>query len=359
VISNNKINLMTNIVTHNYNGYAISQDDDLILIESQFARTKRMTGMTDSLAISNLNKAKALTMALYQGMGVATTEQMAEYYEVPVKTVQSCVFDNKDEFALDGLRVVKGEDLNALKNIAISLKEIPESTTILTIWTPRAALRLGMLLRDSAIAKAVRTVLLDIVESAPQPRADHTIDARKIDLQISIKKLEIEIAKLELQREDITQPRVYAPLPCPPAIPVQTELPINIEQRYNKSKTDLLAAKTLENEAKAAKLTQKFAIKQKQDLARQVDTSSIAAWVSDCVTLNPTAITYVGKATGNPQTHLYPNYAYYCNQHHLELLNMQVFSRALMSLVEMTLNTRLGKNRDRYGNHLIGIAIAD
>jgi hypothetical protein len=65
------------------------------------------------------------------------------------------------------------------------------------------------------------------------------------------------------------------------------------------SKADLLAAKTLENEAKAAKLTQKFAIKQKQDLARQVDTSSIAAWVNDCATLNPTAITYVGKATGN------------------------------------------------------------
>ena len=329
--------------------------NDLILVESQSARTEKMSGMSDDRAVDHLSKAKALTMAVHQGTGFATTRQMSEYYEVPVETVKTALMRHRDEFLADGVEERKGKELEALRRVGSDGLNLPESTTRLICWTPRAALRLGMLLRDSAIAKAVRTVILDIVESAPQTRTDRAIDTRKIDLQISIKKLEIEIAKLELQREDIApkSPKTYAPLPCPPAI--QTELSIDIEQRYNKSKADLLAAKTLENEAKAAKLTQKFASKQ---LASRVNTESIAAWVNDCATLNPTAITYVGKATGNPQTHLYPNYANYCHQHHLELLNMQVFSRALMSLVEMTLNTRLGKNRDRYGNHLIGIAIA-
>jgi hypothetical protein len=330
--------------------------NDLILIESQSARTEKMNGLTDNRAVECLNKAKALTMALHQGSGIATTEQMAEYYEVPTKTVQSCIFDNKDEFALDGLRVAKGEDLKALKNIAISLKEIPESTTILTIWTPRAALRLGMLLRDSAIAKAVRTVLLDIVESIP--RADQSIDTRKIDLQISIKKLEIEIAKLEIERVNLNPQHVPVTTVRPTSAPIQTELDLGIEQRYNKSKAALLAAKTLENEAKAQALTQKFAIKQKQALASRVNTESIAAWANECIVLKPTAIAYIGNATGNPKTHLYPNYVNYCNQHHLEVVNMQAFSRALAAFIQTTLNTRLGKSRDRIGCHLIGIAIA-
>jgi hypothetical protein len=111
------------------------------------------------------------------------------------------------------LRVVTGSELRDY--VSASEAESQNKAPSLTLWTPRAALRLGMLLRDSAIAKAVRTVILDIVESAPQSRTDHTLAIRKIDLQIDIKRLELQ--KLELQREDITPPRVYAPLPCSPA----------------------------------------------------------------------------------------------------------------------------------------------
>jgi prophage antirepressor-like protein len=181
----------------------------------------------------------------------------------------------------------------------------------------------------------------------PEIESDHNLAIRKLDLQIDIKKL--ELAKLELQRNDLEPQSIK---------PIQTELDLGIEQRYNKSKAALLAAKTLENEAKAQALTQKFAIKQKQALASRVNTESIAAWANECIVLKPTAIAYIGNATGNPKTHLYPNYVNYCNQHHLEIVNMQAFSRALAAFVQTTLNTRLGKSRDRIGCHLIGIAIA-
>ncbi|MBD2095900.1 hypothetical protein H6F90_12155 [Trichocoleus sp. FACHB-591] len=50
-----------------------------------------------------------------------------------------------------------------MKGVRSILNLTPDTPQAL-VWTPRAALRLGMLLRDSAIAKAVRTSLLDVVE---------------------------------------------------------------------------------------------------------------------------------------------------------------------------------------------------
>jgi len=216
------------------------------------------------------------------------------------------------------------------------------------------------------VAKAVRTEMLDIAESKPIHDLQTVLDASAVIIE-EVERLKKENEHLRSVSIDLTAINtkldilINASQPTPKKLtpaPHQTELNLGIEQRYKASQAALLAAKTLENEAKAQALTRKFAIKQKQDLASRVNTESIAAWASECIVLKPTAIAYIGNATGNPKTHLYPNYVNYCNQHHLELLNMQVFSRALMSLVEMTLEVRLSKSRDRIGSHLIGIAIA-
>ena len=144
--------------------------NDLILLESQSARNEKLTALTQDSALDHLNKAKSLVMAMWQGTGAATTEQMADYYDVSIDTVQSCIKDNREEFGSDGLHVAKGKDLKALKNIVMSRKDITDLENIhrLTIWTPRAALRLGMLLRDSVIAKQIRTLLLDLAQVVPQ-----------------------------------------------------------------------------------------------------------------------------------------------------------------------------------------------
>jgi hypothetical protein len=126
--------------------------NDLILIESQSARTEMMSGVTADRAIECLHKAKALVMAVHQGTSIATTEQMAEYYEVPLDTVQSFVRNNRDELLLDGMKKLEAKEVKALRGEALRgmlTFDIPEKTTVLTIWTPRAALRLGLLLRDS------------------------------------------------------------------------------------------------------------------------------------------------------------------------------------------------------------------
>lgn len=313
--------------------------NDLILIESQSARTEKMNGLTDTNATDHLNKAKALTMALHQGTGAATTEQMSEYYEVSFETVKTVVLRHKDELASDGLKVVSGQEL---KDVRFNMNLTSDKAPSLTIWTPRAALRLGMLLRDSAIAKAVRTVLLNIVESTPQPRTDNAFAIRKIDLKIEIARLELQ--KLELQREDISPPR-----------PVQQELDLDIVQRFNESKAALLKAQTLKNEYKALSLAPKV----KHDLTTIDNIESVEAYIRDRTKLDPNAKVYIGKADGDSTKLLYPNYLQYCNQNGLAFVTMQRFSKVLMQLVYTNMEVKLFKGKDRIGCHVKGIAIAD
>jgi CBS domain-containing protein len=188
--------------------------NDLIFVESWTARQEKMNGTSHEQALNLLNKAKALVMALWQGTGAATTKQMAEYYDVGNEAIQSCIKDHRSEFESDGLRVVSGGELKALRSQvldAMSQKDLPEKTTVLTIWTPRAALRLGMLLRDSGVAKAVRTMLLNVVENVRENF--HPIVETKLKIQ-QLKaeteaykaktdrlKIEAELIKIETLRD--------------------------------------------------------------------------------------------------------------------------------------------------------------
>ncbi len=134
--------------------------NELVLLESRTARQDRLTDLDDTYALETINKAKALLMAMWKGESIATTAQMAEYYEVPQDTVQTVLKRNREELASDGVKTLKGKQL-----IGMSIMDKPQDgITVLTIWTPRAALRLGMLLRDSLVAQKVRTILLDVAE---------------------------------------------------------------------------------------------------------------------------------------------------------------------------------------------------
>ena len=141
---------------------------ELILLESVSARNEKLAKLTQDASLDHLNKAKSLVMAVWQGSGIATTEQMADYYEVTVETVKTVLLRNREELESDGVREIKGKELKALHSQGSDNLNLPEKTTRLNIWTPRSALRLGMLLRDSAIAKQVRTLLLDLVEVVPK-----------------------------------------------------------------------------------------------------------------------------------------------------------------------------------------------
>ena len=165
---------------------------ELILLESVSARNEKLSVLTQDSSLDHLNKAKSLVMAVWQGSGIATTEQMADYYEVSVDVVKMTLTRHRDEFESDGVREIKGKDLKALQNQGSNDLLLPEKTTRLNVWTPRSALRLGMLLRDSAIAKQVRTLLLDLTELAPKQNDR----IRELELQLELTKAQTHQVEL-------------------------------------------------------------------------------------------------------------------------------------------------------------------
>jgi hypothetical protein len=102
-----------------------------------------------------LDKVKSLRML--PGDIHVTTEMVAEYYEVPVNTVYSLVKDNRTELSSNGYATLHGAELTSFKKVS----GINSRARELALFPRRAVLNVGQLLRDSEVARQVRTYLLD------------------------------------------------------------------------------------------------------------------------------------------------------------------------------------------------------
>ncbi len=140
------------------------------LVES---RALRDSFSKQERAAKVLEKVKALT-PLTDDLH-ATVEMAAEYYEVYKNTIELLIADHRDELEADGLCILRGDELTVLKTVGT----IPKNTASLTVIPRRALLRIGMLLRDSEVAKQVRTALLDT--EAEARKFTWTKIAREID----------------------------------------------------------------------------------------------------------------------------------------------------------------------------------
>ncbi|KDE14219.1 hypothetical protein [Rhodococcus aetherivorans] len=86
----------------------------------------------------------------------ATTDMVATFYEVDRETVLTVVKRNRDELDDDGYQVVTRALFEETFNM-----NVPSSASRIALFPRRAVLRVGMLLRDSTIARRVRDYLLD------------------------------------------------------------------------------------------------------------------------------------------------------------------------------------------------------
>ncbi|MCD2153439.1 hypothetical protein LQL77_06910 [Rhodococcus cerastii] len=131
------------------------------------ARAKR-----DTLAvrIDVLDKVKILDL-LPDGIHL-TTEQVATYFAVPVETIRSVVLDNRAEVASNGYRTLAAEELRSFKKLC----GITTRARSMALFTRRTVLDVAMLLRDSPVARQVRTHLLDVEERAVAPKRNDEFD---------------------------------------------------------------------------------------------------------------------------------------------------------------------------------------
>ncbi|WP_037863914.1 restriction endonuclease [Streptomyces sp. NRRL S-340] len=152
---------------------------DSALLESRSLRHSVMD-RTDVL-----DRVKTLSL-LPDGMHV-TTAMVATYFQVSRKAVESLVLDHRQELAANGYRVLSGTELASFKEVS----GIQSRSRSLALYPRRAVLNVAMLLRDSEVARQVRTYLLDMeylartqpVENSPQPDATSLDD--RIDQRIS------------------------------------------------------------------------------------------------------------------------------------------------------------------------------
>ncbi|MFI9231371.1 hypothetical protein [Streptomyces rimosus] len=131
---------------------------EAVLLESRAMRDSVM-GRTEVL-----DKVKALVL-LPDGVH-ATTEGVADYFVVHNEAIKKLTQRHRTELVCNGLQVLRGSDLRLFErdNLSLSKQSYPQGRAHLTLYTRRTILNIAMLLRDSEVARAVRTYLLDVEE---------------------------------------------------------------------------------------------------------------------------------------------------------------------------------------------------
>lgn len=128
-----------------------------------------------------------------------TLKQVADYYEVDPHAIEMICSRNADELDSDGVCRKKVKDF--LNSQHVRAEKSSYTTTIiydngmnvsmsnsgLKIFPRRAILRIGMLLRDSNIAKEVRTQLLNIEEKTnPEVKTKDIEEEQKLALELGM-----------------------------------------------------------------------------------------------------------------------------------------------------------------------------
>ena len=150
---------------------------ELEIIESKETREKLMD------RVDVLDKVKKVILLPYEDS--MTRKQVAEYYEVSEDTIKKLATRHIDELTLNGMVKLENESLKEFKSHfdgeTLSLTKLNKANRVLNIFTRRAILNVGMLLRDGEIAHQVRTSLLNMSENKEAIQQEvNNIDTEKL-----------------------------------------------------------------------------------------------------------------------------------------------------------------------------------
>lgn len=159
--------------------------------------------------VSTLDKVKDLI--LLPNTDYATIEQVASYYEVGLQAIESIVLRHRKELDSDGFELFRKSNVVSLLDIPDGCLESVVGKSIATLedgvnidipnrglrlFPKRAILRTGMLLRDSRVAKEVRTRLLDVEHDTQKESPEiikSVVDEINEEKQLLIQRVEAEM----------------------------------------------------------------------------------------------------------------------------------------------------------------------
>ena len=188
------------------------------LLENKELREEAMENIKDRLDL--LEKVKDIVTLPFGELH--TLEEVAKYYEVPVGTIQSLTkpsmqgqyaTDVLEELLEDGAKCYSKEEVQNLLTSGTYiktkrggfdvLKQVNETESVVLfsgsnkgswLFTARAVLRVGMVLRDSKIAKEVRTQILNVME-----KVDNDTKTEELNKEMKMY-MDIMFAKSDLDR---------------------------------------------------------------------------------------------------------------------------------------------------------------
>jgi hypothetical protein len=129
----------------------------------------RQNILNNNYALIEVEKAIGIKRIPFEGGTVVLKEQVADFLEVTVRTIENYLEQFGPELARNGYEVIRGNRLRDLK-LRISEAEVPEIdfgnlkvTPQLGVFPFRAFLNLAMVVAESERARLLRQLVLDIV----------------------------------------------------------------------------------------------------------------------------------------------------------------------------------------------------
>ncbi|HAO20102.1 MAG TPA: DNA-binding protein [Desulfobacteraceae bacterium] len=127
----------------------------------------RQNVLNNPYALEEIESAIKLQTIDFEGKKVVLKEQIAQFFEIDLRTVERYQEAHRDELAKNGYETIKGKRLKELK-LALSTLGAPDinvgsKVTQISIYDFRAFLNLAMLITESERAKLLRQTILDIV----------------------------------------------------------------------------------------------------------------------------------------------------------------------------------------------------
>ena len=133
------------------------------------SQVDRQNVLNNPYALEEIEKATNIKGIRFEGKSVVLKEQVARFFGITTRTVETYLADFESELSENGYEVLTGKRLKSLKS-SISEMDVPEvhfgnirKTPKLEVFDFRAFLNIAMLVPESEQARLLRQTILDIV----------------------------------------------------------------------------------------------------------------------------------------------------------------------------------------------------
>ena len=124
---------------------------------------ERQNVLNNRFAVDEMQRQLGIEGMLFEGEYRFTKKMVADFYDVDISTINRYLDSNGEELKHNGYVLCKGKTLREFKLQFDHLINETSKITQLGLFNFRAFLNIGMLLAESEKAKALRSLILDVV----------------------------------------------------------------------------------------------------------------------------------------------------------------------------------------------------